>query len=473
MTAHLLLPWSPVTCLPKASLTASGLLSLDTKDGEVELMHIHSPIVELRQDCKDDDAGYVPQPMTSVPPSETKGEWQTRSRELQLTVTTHRLVFFYQPPSSSSTKNSASALPPQVVRFLHLSNIHQVEGTGGATLLRWNASSKIVLSTYTYGDLILAFTNPNSAALSSSSGSSKQLRDNCLDHVEKALERRAWERAQKLQEKQKTQQRSVQRRVGVDHILAKQKLKHQTAAKLADKALEGDAEQLLHEAAELLQVINKYIAVIQKQQSSSSSSSTSSKESEDQQKLASLLQDMGMTSALTSSSRSGAGGGGGKFRNKRGGNNSNNNTEYYTMLARQLADFLLPKLPTMGGIITLTDVFCLFNRARGSNLISPEDLLMAANILNDDLSELGISQKTFDGSGIVVLQLNSRMIVETDEWKDKIQTLCPTTALEASHSLKVSPVLALEQLQQAEKWGWLCRDTTLETTRFYTNIYFI
>lgn len=466
MTAHLLLPWSPVTCLPKASLTTSGLLSLDTKDGEVELMHIHSPIVELRQDCKSSDDNFVPEPMTSVPPSETKGEWQTRSKELQLTVTTHRLVFFYHPSSSSSTSAAASAAHPPVVRFLHLSNVHQVEARGGASLLHWNASSKIVLSTYTYGDLILAFTNSNN------SSPSKQLRDTCLDHVEKALERRAWERAQKLQEKQKTQQRSVQRRVGVDHILAKQKLKHQTAAKLADKALEGDAEQLLHEAGELLQVINKYVAVIQKKQQSSSSSS-SSKETEDQQKLASLLQDMGMTSALTSSSSSGTGGGG-KFRVKRGNNNNNNNnTEYYTLLARQLADFLLPKLPSMGGIITLTDVFCLFNRARGSNLISPEDLLMAANILNDDLSELGISQKTFDGSGIVVLQLNSRMIVETDEWKDKIETLCPTTALEASHSLKVSPVLALEQLQQAEKWGWLCRDTTLETTRFYTNVYFV
>ena len=126
------------------------------------------------------------------------------------------------------------------------------------------------------------------------------------------------------------------------------------------------------------------------QSSSSSSSSSSLKETEDQQKLASLLQDMGMTSALTSSSTSGAGGGG-KFRTKRRNNNNNNNNknaEYYTLLAQQLADFLLPKLPSMGGIITLTDVFCLFNRARGSNLISPEDLLMAATILNDDLSDL-------------------------------------------------------------------------------------
>jgi hypothetical protein len=35
--------------------------------------------------------------------------------------------------------------------------------------------------------------------------------------------------------------------------------------------------------------------------------------------------------------------------------------------------------------------------------------------------------------------------------------------------LKVSPLLALEQLQDAEQAGWLCRDTTLETIVFYPN----
>ena len=30
--------WSPMMCLPKAPLTSSGLLQLDTTDGEVELI---------------------------------------------------------------------------------------------------------------------------------------------------------------------------------------------------------------------------------------------------------------------------------------------------------------------------------------------------------------------------------------------------------------------------------------------------
>lgn len=43
----------------------------------------------------------------------------------------------------------------------------------------------------------------------------------------------------------------------------------------------------------------------------------------------------------------------------------------------QLADFLEGPLKRQSGILTLTEVFCLFNRARGSELVSPEDILKA------------------------------------------------------------------------------------------------
>lgn len=43
----------------------------------------------------------------------------------------------------------------------------------------------------------------------------------------------------------------------------------------------------------------------------------------------------------------------------------------------QLADFVKLPLEKSGGMIALVDVYCLFNRARGTELISPEDLLQA------------------------------------------------------------------------------------------------
>ena len=46
-------------------------------------------------------------------------------------------------------------------------------------------------------------------------------------------------------------------------------------------------------------------------------------------------------------------------------------------LSRQLADFLEKPLQQSGGIMTLPDVYCLYNRARGTELVSPDDLLQA------------------------------------------------------------------------------------------------
>ena len=47
-------------------------------------------------------------------------------------------------------------------------------------------------------------------------------------------------------------------------------------------------------------------------------------------------------------------------------------------LPAQLADFLRPVMERAGGMMPLPDVYCLFNRARGTELVSPDDLLAAA-----------------------------------------------------------------------------------------------
>lgn len=54
---------------------------------------------------------------------------------------------------------------------------------------------------------------------------------------------------------------------------------------------------------------------------------------------------------------------------------------YHVELCRQLADFLAEPLARARGLMPLTDVYCLFNRARGTELVSPDDLLDAAKLL--------------------------------------------------------------------------------------------
>jgi ESCRT-II complex subunit VPS36 len=57
--------------------------------------------------------------------------------------------------------------------------------------------------------------------------------------------------------------------------------------------------------------------------------------------------------------------------------------EYHQQLARQIADILLTKnrLRSLGGMITLSDVYCLYNRARGTELVSADDFLEASHLL--------------------------------------------------------------------------------------------
>lgn len=58
----------------------------------------------------------------------------------------------------------------------------------------------------------------------------------------------------------------------------------------------------------------------------------------------------------------------------------------------------------VGGMMALTDVFCRVNRARGLELLSPEDLLNACQIMQTLNLPLKLYQ--FD-SGVKVLQLQT------------------------------------------------------------------
>jgi len=104
---------------------------------------------------------------------------------------------------------------------------------------------------------------------------------------------------------------------------------------------------------------------------------------EDINKLSSLMLDMGITSPVT---------------------RENAGAAYYEQLARQLAEYLGGHMPGNGGIMTLSDIYCMFNRARGVELISPDDLYHAA-LLQKKL-DLGYSVRTFPG-GLIVLQTDS------------------------------------------------------------------
>ena len=55
---------------------------------------------------------------------------------------------------------------------------------------------------------------------------------------------------------------------------------------------------------------------------------------------------------------------------------------YFTELAKEVEKFLVTVIDKFGGVLALVDIYCMYNRARGTDLISPEDLLIACNKLN-------------------------------------------------------------------------------------------
>lgn len=44
--------------------------------------------------------------------------------------------------------------------------------------------------------------------------------------------------------------------------------------------------------------------------------------------------------------------------------------------------FLDSVIEKFGGVIGLVDLYCMYNRARGTDLVSPEDLTLACSKLN-------------------------------------------------------------------------------------------
>lgn len=146
---------------------------------------------------------------------------------------------------------------------------------------------------------------------------------------------------------------------------------------------------------------------------------------------------------------------------------------YHQQLSRQLADFVKVPVQRAGGMLALVDVYCLFNRARGTELISPEDLLRACTLWGK--LDVPVVLRRFD-SGVMVIQSKSQ---SDDEVFLRIKSLMTATesttigisASEAARALGMAPALAKEQLLAAENKGHLCRDDGPDGLRFFLNFF--
>jgi EAP30/Vps36 family. len=525
--------WSPLTCLPKQTLTPAGLISLDALDNEVQLITRTS--IELRSLSPTP----LPKPVRMLAADDANNSsttsnstsilsWSHCDKNLTVTLTTHRIVFQSSSSSDSGGSGSRSTTAMVAAHFLHHcaikpNGITAAGGVGGGTTI-WNLrkSPKILIESLTHGDLHLVFR------------SGHKDRDVFLEHFQKAIERRQWEETYRLQQQQMENKDNGRggpvMRVGVGAILERNQYRHERAKKLTEDAFGNksnmaekkkgnrsvfggdvstnkkyasskdkksqEVENLFREAGELISIIHKYVATLEKNKRNSGNNASDdggpNTGEEDTTELTGMLQGMGMITALTRESAE--------------------DKMFHELLARQICDFLSENKAfktSLGGsgIMTLTDVYCLYNRARGANMISPEDLLEALEKMEG--LGLGMKLREFDASGVKVLQeigfddsVMAKKLMEymdrkeeedeggksgdagivmsyflsvsgsggrKDTKNDGRKMHVGVTSLEAARILKISPLLANEQLLAAERNGYLCRDVTLEGTRFFRN----
>ena len=141
--------------------------------------------------------------------------------------------------------------------------------------------------------------------------------------------------------------------------------------------------------------------------------------------------------------------------------------KYYQGLAKEMFLILDQPIQEAGGMMTLTDAFVRINRARGLELVSPDDILKATQSLKE--MSLPMSLHTFD-SGVMVLKTSNHSDEEAKQnLMNQLESAGSFTAEEMSKSLGMSVILANERLLSVEKEGLICRDDSVEGLRFYPN----
>ncbi|KAH8690883.1 putative vacuolar protein sorting protein [Talaromyces proteolyticus] len=166
---------------------------------------------------------------------------------------------------------------------------------------------------------------------------------------------------------------------------------------------------------------------------------------------------------------------------------------YLSELSRNLAEYLTDDrkgvLRKEGDIMSLIDLWALFNRTRnGVELVSPSDFQQAAELW--DKLKLPVRLRRFK-SGLLVVQpydwSDEKIIQQLDEWLqelrmqtpsessawDWIRYGCGVTAQETAQHFGWSVGVAAEELEMAEDRGVLCREEGIEGVRFWRNYFLL
>ncbi|OLL24961.1 Vacuolar protein-sorting-associated protein 36 [Neolecta irregularis DAH-3] len=144
---------------------------------------------------------------------------------------------------------------------------------------------------------------------------------------------------------------------------------------------------------------------------------------------------------------------------------------YHAELARQVSEFLGNGIMEReGGVIGLVDLFAMYNRARGVDLISADDLVAACSSFEN--LHLPYRVKRFP-SGVTVIRERKwadEVVVEMiSKWVSEL--VDGVGAQDAAAKFGWSVHVATEELEMAEMSSVLCRDQSIQGVRFFKNLF--
>lgn len=230
--------------------------------------------------------------------------------------------------------------------------------------------------------------------------------------------------------------------VGVGGLLKREQEKAASASAAHAEAF-ADIDALMGQAAEMARMAESLASRL--------GSSGVESEAEEQRQFQRLMQDLGMHAGSTA----------GNVRDK---------NMWHVELAKQLGA-LCERLFSLRGlqVLALSDAYCYLNRARGTALVSPADLLGAARALPDAGSSARLSCLP---SGLLILQGSA---FSPESLLERL-ALNPVDSISASELAKreaISAQVASALLGGLEASGLLCRDQAPSGPRFHMNLFLL
>eukprot|EP00767_Chilomastix_cuspidata_P002272 gnl/Chilomastix_cuspidata/2402.p1 GENE.gnl/Chilomastix_cuspidata/2402~~gnl/Chilomastix_cuspidata/2402.p1 ORF type:complete len:438 (+),score=201.59 gnl/Chilomastix_cuspidata/2402:120-1316(+) len=237
--------------------------------------------------------------------------------------------------------------------------------------------------------------------------------------------------------------------MGITGILREKQLQKESRDQTMSEAF-SDARSLMALAKELIGMSAQFKA------------SLSTASAQEQQEFSSMMSNMGLASAVTKDIAG---------------------PSYIPELARELCGFLAAVMERAhAAILPIEECYGVYNRARGTDLVSPDDFYAAAA----QFAALGMPLELRRyGAGMTVVQKTdfspdrvSERLVALLADKEKALAERPgararwafLTPVQVADVLEVSLGLAELFLQQAEAAGFLCRDESTSGVVFFRNL---